>query len=128
LIRKKCSTGKILGARAKIEPNPAAACRRIVMKRSTVVVPWREGLHLRPAAKLVRLSKRFHSTVLLKCRGKVADMHSILSIVSLCATMGTTLDIETNGDDEHDAARAIEQVFSAHGAGDASGSVTERNL
>ena len=89
------------------------------MKRSTVVVPWREGLHLRPAAKLVRLSKRFHSTVLLKCRGKVADMHSILSIVSLCATMGTALDIETNGDDEHDAARAIEQVFSAHDAGDA---------
>ena len=98
------------------------------MKHSIVVVPWREGLHLRPAAKLVRLGKRFHSTVFLKCRGKVADLRSILSIISLCATMGTTLDIETIGDDEHDAARAVEQVFSSHDTGDASSSVTERNL
>lgn len=98
------------------------------MKRSTVVVPWREGLHLRPAAKLVRLSKRFHSTVLLKCRGKVADLRSILSILSLCATMGTALDIEAAGDDEHDAAYAVEQVFSSQSTGDASGSVTESNL
>jgi phosphotransferase system HPr (HPr) family protein len=98
------------------------------MKRSTVVVPWREGLHLRPAAKLVRLSKQFRSAIFLKCRGKVADLRSILSIISLCATMGTILDIETIGDDEHDAARAVEQVFSSHDIGDASGSVTERNL
>lgn len=98
------------------------------MKHSTVVVPWREGLHLRPAANLVQLSKRFHSTVLLKGRGKVADLRSLLSILSLCATMGTALDIEAVGDDEQDATRAVEQVFSSHGTGDASGSVTERNL
>ncbi|HEX3856508.1 MAG TPA: HPr family phosphocarrier protein [Verrucomicrobiae bacterium] len=88
------------------------------MKRSTVVVPWREGLHLRPAAKLVRLSKRFRSAIFLKCRGKVADLRSILSIISLCATMGTALDIEAIGDDEHDAARAVEQIFSSHDTGD----------
>ncbi len=88
------------------------------MKHSTVVVPWREGLHLRPAAKLVRLSKQFRSAIFLKCRGKVAGLHSILSIVSLCATMGTALDVETIGDEEYDAARAVEQVFSSHGTGD----------
>jgi len=98
------------------------------MKRSTVVVPWREGLHLRPAANLVRLSKQFSSTIFLKCSGKVADLRSILSILSLCATMGTALDIEAAGDDEHDATRAIEQAFSTHDTGGASGSVTERNL
>jgi phosphotransferase system HPr (HPr) family protein len=97
------------------------------MKRSTVVVSWREGLHLRPAAKLVRLGKRFRSTIFLKCGGKVADLRSILSILSLCATMGTALDIEAIGDDEHDAARAVEQTFSSHDSGDAPGLVTKRN-
>jgi phosphocarrier protein len=96
------------------------------MKRLTVVVPWREGLHLGPAAKLVRLSKQFRSAIFLKCRGKVADMRSILSIVSLCATMEIALDIETIGDDEHDAARAVEWVFSSHDAGDGRG--TAQNI
>jgi phosphocarrier protein HPr len=91
------------------------------MRHSTVVVPWREGLHLRPAAKLVRLGKQFHSTVFLKYKGKVADLRSILSIISLCATMGTALDIEAIGDDEHDAASAVEQVFSSHDMGDGGG-------
>src|SRR5271154_6003545 len=98
------------------------------MKRSTVVVPWREGLHLRPAANLIRLSKQFRSTIFLKCSGKIADMRSILSILSLCATMGTALDIETIGDDEHDAARAVEQVFSSHDTGDGGAAAEKHQL
>jgi hypothetical protein len=42
--------------------------------------------------------------------------------------LGNALEIEPNGDDEHDATRAVEQVFSSHDSGDASDSVTERNL
>jgi phosphocarrier protein len=114
-------------ASLKIELNLAGSCLK-VMKCSTVVVHWREGLHLRRAAHLVQLSKRFRSTIFLKCSGKVADLRSILSILSLCATMGTSLDIEAAGDDEHDAALAVEQVFSLHDAESAWGSVTERNL
>ena len=82
------------------------------MKKSTVVVPWREGLHLRHAVKLVQLSKFFHSSISLKCDRKIADLRSIISIISLCATMGTTLDVEACGDDEADATRAVEQAFS----------------
>jgi phosphocarrier protein HPr len=93
------------------------------MKHSKVVVSWREGLHLRPAARLVRLSKQFRSTIFLKCSGKIADLKSILSILSLCATMGAVLDIEATGDDEQDAARAVEQAFSSHDTGDNSSSV-----
>jgi phosphotransferase system HPr-like phosphotransfer protein len=58
---------------------------------------------------------------LSECRGKVADMRSILSIVSLCATMRAALDIETIGNDEHDATHALEQLFSSHDAGDGCG-------
>ncbi len=92
------------------------------------MISQREGLHLRTAASLVHLSRRFRSTIFLKCGEKVADLRSILSILSLCATMGTAIDIEATGDDEHDATRAVEQVFSSNDSGDASGSATERNL
>ena len=83
------------------------------MKRSRIVVPWPEGLHLRPAAKLVRVARSFRSTVSLKCGDKIADLRSILSILALCATLGTPLDLEAVGDDEQDAAEAVERVFSA---------------
>ncbi len=83
------------------------------MKNSKVIVPWREGLHLRHAARLVRLTKFFRSTISLKCGAQIADLRSIVSIISLCATMGTCLDVEVRGDDEADAARAVEQVFAS---------------
>jgi phosphotransferase system HPr (HPr) family protein len=84
------------------------------MKRSKVVVLWRDGLHLRPAAMLVQVAKQFQSAIYLKCGGKIADLRSILSVLALCATMGTGLDVEAAGDDEQDAIQAIEQVFSSH--------------
>ena len=43
----------------------------------------------------------------------MADLHSILSVLSLCATMGMSLDIEAVGDDEHVAVQAVEKVFSS---------------
>jgi phosphocarrier protein HPr len=92
------------------------------------MISQREGLHLRTAASLVHLSKRFRSTIFLKCGKKVADLRSVLSILSLCATMGTAVDIEATGEDEHDATRAVEQVLSSHEAGDAHDSMTKRTL
>jgi len=85
-----------------------------LMKRSRVVVLWKQGLHLRPAAKLVEVARDFHSSIRLKCGGKIADLRSILSVMALCATMGTGLDVEAVGDDEQDAIQAIERVFSSH--------------
>jgi phosphotransferase system HPr (HPr) family protein len=91
------------------------------VKRSTVRVPWREGLHLRPAARLVRIAQRFRSSISLTFGGKVADVRSILNIIALCATMGAALDIEVLGDDEQNAIAAVEQEFRASGGEDAEG-------
>ena len=87
------------------------------MKRSKVVVGWREGLHLRPAARLVRVAQRFHSSISLTFGGRIADLRSILSVIALCATMGAALDIEVIGEDEQNAIEAVEQAFSS-GDGD----------
>lgn len=83
------------------------------MIRSTVVVLWRHGLHLRPAAALVKRAADFHSTVVLRCGEKVADLRSILSVLALCAGMGTGLVVEAAGDDEQAALQAVVQLFAA---------------
>ena len=90
------------------------------MKRTMVFVPWREGLHLRHAASLVRVARGFRSTICLQCSGRIADMRSVLSIIALCATMGAGLVVEVTGEDEQDATQAIERVFSPQPDGGAS--------
>ena len=81
------------------------------MKRSQLTVPWKEGLHLRPAVRLVRLAQRFRSSIRLTANGKMADARSIISIMLLCAALGTVIDVEASGDDEDVALQAVENVF-----------------
>jgi phosphocarrier protein len=83
------------------------------MKQSKVVVSWAGGLHARPSAKLVRIAQKFASTIKIECNGQVANARSFLSILLLCATMGTTLSLEVVGEDEEKAIRAIEQIFNS---------------
>jgi phosphotransferase system HPr (HPr) family protein len=92
------------------------------MKHSKVVIPWQEGLHLRPAAHLVRMGRKFRSRIVLSFGGRMADLRSILSILALCASMGATLDLEVTGDDEQDAVQAVEQFFASHNGGGSAGS------
>lgn len=83
------------------------------MKSMTVVVPWEPGLHLRPAVTLVLTAAKFRSSILLSRDGKIANLRNILSVIALCATMGTALNLEVAGEDEQEAARAVEQVFAS---------------
>ncbi len=88
------------------------------MIRSKVVVPWREGLLLRRAVTLAQTGLRYRSAIHLKGRQGIADLRSVLSILALCATMGTALVIEARGIDEQDAIQAVQQAFSTVGPAD----------
>ena len=83
----------------------------VLVKRSTVRVPWRYGLHMRPAARLARIAQKFRSTISLNFRGNVANVQSVLSVLALCATMGVALDVEAVGEDEQCAIAAVESEF-----------------
>lgn len=83
------------------------------MKHCEVVVTWAGGLHARPAGRVVRIARDFASTIRLKCNGQVASARSILSMLLLCATVGTTIQIEAQRDDEEKAIKAVEQVFAS---------------
>lgn len=71
------------------------------------------GLHARAAAQLVRLATTFKSKIILKRRDDAvyADAKSILSVLTLAASIGTELDIEIDGADEHEVLKAIEELF-----------------
>lgn len=91
-----------------------------------MVVPWRDGLHLRPAAKLVEVAQRFRSRISIESSDKVADLRSILSVLTLCASMGTGLNILAQGEDEQDAVAAVEEIFNSEAGGqEASSSAQE---
>lgn len=81
------------------------------MKLARLKIPWPEGLHLRPAGRLVALGRAFRSSIRFRVNERVADARSVLSLMLLCATLGTVLEIEVSGEDEEAALAAVLTVF-----------------
>jgi phosphocarrier protein HPr len=81
------------------------------MRSSEVVILWKDGLHARPASRLVRTAQRFASDIRLRFNGDVANARSIISVMLLCATVGASISVEVEGDDEDKAIQAVQQVF-----------------
>jgi phosphocarrier protein len=81
------------------------------MKQREVIIGHRLGLHARAAAKLVQLSSRFKSSIVLfrpdTGDSLEADARSILSILFLSAAYGSTLGVRADGEDEDQALEII---------------------
>ena len=84
------------------------------MAERRVQVTSRLGLHARAAANLVRVASQFQSHLTLeRLDGSAeADAKSILSILTLAASRGTSLRIVASGDDEQQALDAVVGLFS----------------
>lgn len=79
--------------------------------KSTIPVINKLGLHARAAAKLVSLAQQFNSEIILQRMGREANAKSMMGILMLGSSMGTTLEISVNGDDATAALEAIETIF-----------------
>lgn len=71
------------------------------------------GLHARAAAQLVRLAGKFRSTIILRRTdtNALANAKSILSVLALAATVGTTLQLEVDGPDQQEALDSVRSLF-----------------
>ena len=69
------------------------------------------GLHARAAAKIVATANKFESTIIITKNGKNADARSIMKLLMLSASQGSSISIEVNGSDQNDAMRSIERLF-----------------
>jgi phosphotransferase system HPr (HPr) family protein len=79
--------------------------------RSTYTVTAEHGLHLRPAATLVKVAGRFDCQIKLECNGSVADAKSVMSVMMLEAMFQDELIVIAEGYDATGAMIAIEEVL-----------------
>ena len=71
-----------------------------------------EGLHARPATNLIRLAKKYKSVTNLKKGDKTIKLNSMLNLLSMALKGGDTITIMVEGEDETEAAAAIDHFFS----------------
>jgi phosphotransferase system HPr (HPr) family protein len=91
--------------------------RRPKVEHRTVTVEHPNGIHLRPAATIVNISKKYNSKILLSCRNcPYVDACSITQLLLLQATKGTPINIKVEGPDEKEAIKEVTQAFT-NGAG-----------
>jgi phosphocarrier protein len=66
------------------------------------------GLHARAAGALVKLASTFHSEITVEKGGTIVNAKSIMGLLMLAASMGSTIRITAQGADEKEAAAAVE--------------------
>ena len=81
------------------------------LQTRVVTVINEQGLHARPADLLAREANRFESKIELIKGADRIDAGSILSVLTLGATKGTTLTIEATGPDASEALEALVKMF-----------------
>ncbi len=65
------------------------------------------GLHARAAARFVHMAGTFQSRVTVTRGTKAVDGKSILGMLLLAASRGTSIDLRVDGPDEHAALEAL---------------------
>lgn len=81
------------------------------MQHKELLIINKLGLHARAAAKLISVTTRFSSDITLEKDGRAVDGKSIMSVMLLAASKGTSLCIKTDGSDETAALDAIETLI-----------------
>ncbi len=87
------------------------------MKQIELTIRNRTGLHARPAKVLVALAKEFKADVRISCNQKRVNGKSMVSLLTLGATCGSSIFIEATGEDEELAISRIEEAVRS-GLGD----------
>lgn len=65
------------------------------------------GLHARASAKLTQLASQFPCEVWLSRNARRINAKSIMGVMMLAAAKGSTINIETDGEQEQEAMNAI---------------------
>ena len=83
-----------------------------MIEREATIVN-RDGLHARPAAKIVRLASNFSSEVELAKDGVGVNGKSIMGVMMLAAECGSSITIRADGPDAAEAVDALAQLVAS---------------
>lgn len=81
------------------------------MITSDLLIINKLGLHARAAAKLVKLSSSFSASIDIEKDGQRVNSKSIMGVMMLAASCGTTVTISAEGDDAQEAIDAITDLI-----------------
>jgi len=81
------------------------------MIEKIIVVSNRAGIHARPSALLVQITKNFKSNIYIEKDEYRINAKSIMGIITLGAGYGTELKIIAEGEDEEAAIESIVKLF-----------------
>ncbi len=76
-----------------------------------VTIKNRAGIHARPAALLVQTASRYKSQIFIEKESDRINGKSIMGIITLGASYGTSLKLIADGEDEGDAIDAMGGLF-----------------
>lgn len=77
------------------------------MIKATLTINNKLGLHARASAKFTKLAGSFRSEIFLTRNERRVNAKSIMGVMMLAAGIGSQVELEVEGDDEEDAARAL---------------------
>ncbi len=77
------------------------------MIKATTTISNKLGLHARASAKLTKLAGSFPCEVWMSRGERRVNAKSIMGVMMLAAGMGAEVEVETHGEGEHDAMRAL---------------------
>jgi phosphocarrier protein len=80
------------------------------MIRTNLVISNKLGLHARASAKLTKLASSFKCEVFMTRNTRRVNAKSIMGIMMLAAGLGAEVELETEGEDEQQAADAIQAL------------------
>ena len=72
------------------------------------------GLHARASAKLTQLASSFKCEVMLSRNNRRVNAKSIMGVMMLAAAKGSTIHIETNGENEAEAIQALVKLINEY--------------
>jgi phosphocarrier protein HPr len=83
------------------------------MIKRCVKITNKLGLHARASAKLTQEASKFQSAVWIAKNARRVNAKSIMGVMMLAAGLGSTVELEAEGDDEAAALDAVEALFAA---------------
>lgn len=89
------------------------------MTRITLNIINEKGLHARASAKLVEVVEAFDASAEVSKDGLSASGDSIMGLLMLAASKGSSIDVETSGPDAEALAQALEALVAGRFGEDA---------
>lgn len=120
-INSHCNIGSIIKTGEEIfsfsgghEEREKAAVNLVWQKGNELSLPNPAGMHARPCAKLVAISKSFQSEINIVKNGKVANAKSLVGVLALEIVLADLIRVDARGPDAEMAIHEIEAFLSSY--------------